>query len=186
MKKLIIGISGASGVIYGIRLLEILSKKPVETHLIITDTAKAIIRLETNYPIEEVEALANCLYAVNDMDAPISSGSFRTEGMIIIPCSIKSLSALANSYNVNLLIRAGDVTLKEKRNLIVVVRETPLHKGHLELMLKLAGLGATILPPMPSFYHKPHTVDEIINQTVGKILDFIGIENELYRRYSPV
>lgn len=184
-KRLVVGISGASGVIYGIRLLEVLSKtEGLETHLVMSDSARRNIELETDYQVAQVEALADRLYQFKDIGASISSGSFKTVGMVVAPCSIKSLSALANSYNDNLLVRAGDVTLKEGRKLVVVVRETPLHAGHLELMLRLARSGAVILPPMPAFYHRPRDLQAIVDQTVGKILDQFDIDAGLFRRWG--
>jgi 4-hydroxy-3-polyprenylbenzoate decarboxylase len=184
MLRLIIGISGATGPIYGIRLLETLKKKRIETHLIITSTAKKIILQETSYSIKEVENFAHEVYDDEDLSASISSGSFKTDGMIIIPCSIKSLSSIAHSYNANLLTRAADVTLKERRKLILVVRETPLHQGHLELILQASRTGAIILPPIPAFYHHPKTIDDLINQTVGKALDLFGIDHRLFERWE--
>jgi 4-hydroxy-3-polyprenylbenzoate decarboxylase len=182
--RLIIGISGATGSIYGTRLLEILKKKRIETHLIITSTAKKIILQETSYPIEGIKNLASCVYENEDLDAPISSGSFKTDGMVVIPCSIKTLSGIAHSYNDNLLIRAADVTLKEKRKLILVVRETPLHQGHIELMLRATRIGAILLPPMPAFYFQPKTIDDLINHTVGKVLDLFQIDHHLFERWG--
>jgi 4-hydroxy-3-polyprenylbenzoate decarboxylase len=185
MQRIIIGISGATGSIYGIRLLEVLSKTGVETHLILTDSAKNNIGLETDFKIEEIEALADVVHDVKNVGASLASGSFFTEGMVIAPCSIKSMSAIANSYNTNLLIRAADVALKEKRKLVVLVRETPLHQGHLLSMLRLSQTGAIILPPVPAFYNHPKSIDDIVNQTVGKVLDLFGIEHELFRRWGP-
>jgi 4-hydroxy-3-polyprenylbenzoate decarboxylase len=182
--RLIVGISGATGSIYGIRLLEILKEKRVETHLVITSPAKRIIPEETSYSIKQVESLASYVYENEDLGAAISSGTFKTEGMVVIPCSMKSLSAVANSYNDNLLIRAADVTLKERRRLVLVVRETPLHKGHLNLMVKAADLGATILPPVPAFYFRPKTIDDLINHTVGKVLDLFEINHNLFARWG--
>jgi len=184
MKRLIVGISGATGVIYGIRLLEVLSHSDVETHLIITEAAQKNILIETTWKMERVKSLAKVVYDVNDLGADISSGSFRSEGMVVIPCSIKSLSAIANSFNDNLLVRAADVTLKEGRKLVAVVRETPLHKGHLDLMVKLADLGAVILPPIPAFYFFPETIDDLINHTIGKVLDSFGINHHLFNRWG--
>ncbi len=182
--KIVVGISGASGVIYGIRALEALRRCQVETHLVISKSAKKNIGIETNYLVSDIEVLADYVYDDENVGATIASGSFRHDGMIIAPCSIKSLSAMANSYNNNLLVRAADVTLKEKRKLVVLVRETPLHVGHLKLMVTLAELGGTILPPMPAFYHQPKTIDDIVNQTVGKVLDQFGIEHRLFRRWE--
>ncbi len=184
MKRLIVGISGATGVIYGIRLLEVLSHSDVETHLIITEAARKNILTETNWKMEKVKSLAKVVYDVNDLGADISSGSFHSEGMVVIPCSVKSLSAIANSFDENLLVRAADVTLKERRKLVAVVRETPLHKGHLDLMVKLADLGAIILPPIPAFYFFPKTIDDLINHTVGKVLDSFGINHHLFNRWG--
>jgi 4-hydroxy-3-polyprenylbenzoate decarboxylase len=184
MKKLIVGISGATGVIYGIRLLEVLSKSDVETHLIITEAAKKTILMETNWEIKKIKSLAKVTYDIKDLGAAISSGSFLSEGMVIIPCSIKSLSGIANSFNENLLIRAADVTLKERRKLVLVVRETPLHLGHLELMLQASRIGATLLPPIPAFYFHPKTIDDLINPTVGKVLDLFGMNHHLFNRWG--
>ncbi len=184
MKRLTVGISGATGAIYGIRLLEVLSKLDLETHLVVSEAGQKTILAETSWKMDEVKALARVNHDVNDIGADISSGSFQAEGMVVIPCSIKSLSAIANSYNENLLIRAADVTLKERRKLILVVRETPLHKGHLELMARVADLGAIILPPIPAFYSRPKTIDDIVNHTVGKVLDLLQIEHNLFRRWG--
>lgn len=183
-KRIVIGISGASGVTYGVRILELLSKTQFETHLIISEAGKLNIEIETNYTPEEVEAMADFTYDHRDMAASLASGSFLTEGMVVIPCTIKSLSGIANAYNENLLVRAADVTLKEKRKLILVVRETPLHIGHLRLMTMAAEMGAHILPPVPSFYHQPKTIDDLIDQTIGKIFDYIGIEHNLFNRWG--
>ena len=182
--RLIVGISGATGPIYGIRLLEVLKKEGTETHLILTSTARKIIPQEAPYSIKKVESLAYEVYDDGDLSASISSGSFKTDGMIIIPCSIKSLSGIAHSYNINLLTRAADVTLKERRKLVLEVRETPLHQGHLELMLRVARMGGIILPPIPAFYHHPKTIDDLINHTVGKVLDLFGIDHHLFERWG--
>jgi flavin prenyltransferase len=184
MKRLVVGISGATGAIYGIRLLEFLSNSDVETHLVISRSAEKTIRLETYRTPEEVKALATVTYHMEDVGADISSGSFHTEGMVVIPCSIKSLSAIANSYNENLLIRAADVSLKERRKLVLVVRETPLHRGHLSLMLNVADAGAVILPPIPAFYFLPKTMDDLINHTVGRVLDIFDIDHSLFNRWG--
>lgn len=184
MKRIIVGISGATGAIYGIRLLEVLSKSNVQTHLVVTEAAEKTILMETDRKVEEVKSLANVVYDIKDVGADIASGSFRTDGMVVIPCSIKSLSAIANSFNLNLLIRAADVTMKEKRKLVLAVRETPLHKGHLHLMMNLADSGAVILPPIPAFYFHPKTMDDLINHTVGKILDLFDIEHDLFARWG--
>jgi flavin prenyltransferase len=181
---LIVGITGASGVIYGIRLLEVLSeKKNIETHLVISQAAETIIRYETNRTIEDVRRLAEYTYEITDIGAPISSGSFKTDGMIIAPCTIKTMSAISNSYNDNLMIRAGDVTLKERRKLVLVVRESPLHLGHLRSMEQLTEMGAVIMPPVPAFYTRPGSVEDIVDYTVGKMLDIFNIEHNLFRRW---
>jgi 4-hydroxy-3-polyprenylbenzoate decarboxylase len=184
MKRLVVGISGATGAIYGIRLLEILSKSDVETHLVISGSAEKTIRMETSWTLAQVKGLATVTYNMEDVGADISSGSFHTEGMVVIPCSIKSLSAIANSYNENLLIRAADVALKERRKLVLVVRETPLHRGHLSLMLNVADAGGIILPPIPAFYFLPKTMDDLINHTVGRVLDVFGIDHGLFNRWG--
>ncbi len=184
MKRIVVGITGASGVIYGIRLLSVLKTCRVESHLILSDAAKKNIGIETEFTVEEVEKMAGTVHRVDDLAASISSGSFKTDGMVIVPCTIKTLSGIANSFTDNLMIRAADVVLKEKRRLVLVVRETPLHKGHLELMVKAADLGAVILPPMPAFYHGPKSLDDIIDHTIGKILDILNIEHDLFERWK--
>jgi flavin prenyltransferase len=182
---IIVAITGATGAIYGIRLLEVLaSLKDIETHLIISEAGEKTIAYETQYKLKDVKKMASHCYDVRDIYAPISSGSFRTDGMIIAPCTIKTMSALANSYSENLIVRAGDVTLKERRKMVAVVRETPLHLGHLRNMEKLTEMGAIILPPMPAFYHKPQTVQDIVDHTVGKMLDVFDIKHDLFRRWS--
>jgi flavin prenyltransferase len=183
-KRIVVGISGASGVIYGVRLLGILRDLGYETHLVISQAAKLNIRIETTHTPEEVASMADAVYDSTDMAAAVASGSFLTEAMVVIPCTIKTLSAIANSYNENLLIRAADVALKEKRKLVLVVRETPLHKGHLRLMMQAADMGAHILPPIPSFYHRPKTIEDLIDQTIGKVLDYLGIEHHLFSRWG--
>ncbi len=182
--RLVVGMSGATGSIYGIRLLEVTRKLGIETHLVMSNSAKRTVQLETDWDVEYVESLAARVHDINDIAACISSGSFKHDGMALIPCSIKSLSALANSFNTNLLIRAADVTLKERRKLVVVPRETPLHVGHLRLMREVAENGAILLPPMPAFYHRPKTIQDIVDQTVGKVLDQFGIEAHLFERWS--
>lgn len=183
-KRIVVGMSGASGIIYGVRVLELLKDTDIETHLIISNSGKVNIRIETDYSPEQVAAMATRTYDDNDMAAAVSSGSFLTDGMIVAPCTIKSLSGIANSYTTNLLVRAADVTLKEKRKLVLVVRETPLHKGHLRLMTMAADMGAHILPPVPSFYHKPKTIQDIIDQTIGKVFDYMGIRHDLFARWG--
>lgn len=187
MKRLIIGISGASGVIYGIRLLEVLRDVPeVETHLVVSAAAAQTIGLETDYSAAQVEALADVTYRFRDIAAAISSGSFRTDGMIVIPCSMKTLAGIANSFSDNLLLRAADVVLKDRRRLVIVPRETPLHLGHLRLLTQVAELGAIIVPPMPAFYHRPQTIDDIINQTVNRVLDLVDVvlPADLFARWA--
>jgi 4-hydroxy-3-polyprenylbenzoate decarboxylase len=182
--KLIVGISGASGVIYGIRLLEALKSMPdVESHLIISAGAKLNIALETKWDAKAVMALADVVYSDRDLAASISSGSFRTDGMIIAPCSMKTLSGVVSSYADNLMLRAADVVLKERRRLVLVPRESPLHVGHVRLLYQAAKMGAIICPPMPAFYTDPGTVDDIINNSVGRMLDLFDIESGLVRRW---
>jgi len=184
MTVLVAGITGASGAIYGIRLLEVLSSiKNVETHLIVSEAGEAIVKHETGRGIEEVRELASFSYDIRDMGAQIASGSFKTDGMIVAPCTVKTMSAIANSYSENLLIRVGDVTLKERRHLLLLVRETPLHLGHLRNMERLCEMGAIIMPPAPAFYHRPQTIQDIVDHTVGKILDIFGIEHSLFQRW---
>ncbi|MPZ15535.1 MAG: UbiX family flavin prenyltransferase, partial [Chloroflexi bacterium] len=177
--------SGSTGAIYGVRLLEVLQTSPdIETHLVVSEPAKKTIEYETRSRIDDVLAMSTVTYDYRDVGAAISSGSFPTDGMVIAPCSIKTLSSVANSYNDNLLTRAADVCLKERRKLVMVVRETPLHRGHLKLMLDVTEAGGVILPPMPSFYHLPTSVDDIVNQTVQKVLDQFGVEKGLFRRWT--
>ena len=184
--KIVVGISGSTGAIYGIRLLQVLRDLPdVETHLVLSNPAKQTIVIETDYTVEQVEALAHTAYRMNDIAAAISSGSFKTHGMVVIPCSMKTLSGIAHSYDDNLLVRAADVTLKERRRLVLVVRETPLHLGHLRLMTGVAEIGAIVMPPVPAFYHRPKTIDDIVNQTIGRVLDLLGIEHrDLFKRWT--
>ncbi|MCL4758278.1 MAG: UbiX family flavin prenyltransferase [Rhodocyclaceae bacterium] len=182
--KLVVGISGASGAIYGIRILEVLRQAGVETHLVMSDSAKRTIAYETDYSIQDVKGLATRMHDINDVGAAISSGSFRHDGMVIAPCSIKTLSALAHSFNTNLLIRAADVTLKERRKLVLMVRETPLHLGHLRLMTQVTETGAVLVPPLPAFYHRPRTLEDIIDQSVNKALDQFGLDLDLFKRWT--
>ncbi len=184
MKRIIVGMSGATGAIYGIRLLEVLAKSDIETHLVVSEAAQKTIRMETPWTVKQVKALAHTCYDSRDIGANIASGSFLNEGMVIIPCAIKTLSGIANSYNDNLLVRAADVAIKEKRKLVIVARETPFHKGHLRLMMDAADLGATILPPVPAFYCLPQTIDDLINHLVGKVLDMFHIEHNLFYRWG--
>ncbi len=181
---MIVGITGASGVIYGVRALEVLKELGVPVHLVISQAAELNLRIETDLNLEQVTSLAEKVYDVGNMAAAVSSGSFMTRGMLVAPCTIKSLSAIASSFNYNLVVRAADVCLKERRKLVLMVRETPLHAGHLELMSKVASLGGIILPPVPAFYHHPRTISDIVDQSVGKALDLLGVEHRLFRRWS--
>lgn len=186
-RRIIVGISGASGVIYGIRLLQLLAELPdVETHLVMSVAAAQTIGLETDYTAEQVMALADVTYRFRDIAAAISSGSFRTHGMVVLPCSMKTLAAIANSYSDNLLTRAADVVLKDRRRLVLMPRETPLHLGHVRLMQQVIEMGAVVAPPMPAFYHRPQTLDDIINQTVNRALDLLDIElpHDLFTRWA--
>ena len=182
--RVIVGITGASGVIYGIRLLEVLKQTDIETHLIISEAGKLNIQVETSYDVEDVFSMADVTYTNADIAASVASGSFQTLGMVIAPCTVKTLSGIANSFNENLLIRAADVQLKEKRKLALMFRETPLHVGHLRLLTLAAEMGAHIVPPVPAFYHHPETIDDIINQSVGKVLDYMGIAHKLFKRWD--
>lgn len=184
MRRIVIGISGASGSIYGFRALEALRTAGVETHLVISKQARRTIELETDKSVRDFEALAAAVHQDDDLAASVSSGSFVTDGMLVIPCSIRSAAAIACSLNSNLLVRAADVCLKERRKLVLVVRETPLHLGHLRTLTQLAEIGAVILPPAPAMYAKPQTVDDVIDHTVGKALDQFGIEHGLFKRWT--
>lgn len=187
MKRLIVGISGASGAIYGVRLLQVLRDvAEVETHLVMSQAARQTLALETDLSLREVQALADVVHDARDIAASISSGSFKTAGMTILPCSIKTLSGIVNSYTDGLLTRAADVVLKERRPLVLCVRETPLHLGHLRLMTQAAELGAVVMPPVPAFYHRPQTIDDLINQTVNRVLDQFDIElpEDLFTRWT--
>lgn len=184
--KIVVGISGASGVIYGLRILQVLQRAGVETHLVMSDAAKRTIAYETDYGIDAVKGMAAHVHDNSDIGACIASGSFRHDGMVIAPCSIKTLSAVANCFSTNLLLRAADVCLKERRRLVLMVRETPLHHGHLRLMTQAVEAGAILAPPMPAFYHHPQSVDDIINQSVSKVLDLFNLEldPELVARWT--
>ncbi|MFZ3389612.1 MULTISPECIES: UbiX family flavin prenyltransferase [Buttiauxella] len=187
MKRLIVGISGASGATYGVRLLQVLQQLPdIETHLILSNAARQTLALETDISLREVQALADVVHDARDIAASLSSGSFKTHGMVILPCSIKTLSGIVHSYTDGLLTRAADVVLKERRPLVLCVRETPLHLGHLRLMTQAAELGAVIMPPMPAFYHRPQSVQDIIDQTVNRVLDQFDIElpQDLFTRWK--
>ncbi|MEO3739606.1 3-octaprenyl-4hydroxybenzoate decarboxylase [Kosakonia oryzendophytica] len=187
MKRLIVGISGASGAIYGVRLLQVLRDvAEVETHLVMSQAARQTLSLETDFSLRDVQSLANVVHDARDIAASISSGSFKTAGMVILPCSIKTLSGIVHSYTDSLLTRAADVVLKERRPLVLCVRETPLHLGHLRLMTQAAELGAVIMPPVPAFYHRPHTLDDVIDQTVNRVLDQFAIDlpQDLFTRWQ--
>ena len=182
--KIIVGITGSSGVIYGIKLLYFLKKSEIETHIVLSKWAEKNIEIETDESVVEVKKLASFEYRENDMAASISSGSFKTDGMIIIPCSMKTLASIANGYDDNLISRAASVTIKENRKLVIVPRETPLSQIHLSNMLKLAKIGVTILPAMPGFYHRPKTINDLILHIVGKTLDQFEINNEVFKRWK--
>ncbi|TNH42733.1 UbiX family flavin prenyltransferase [Photorhabdus luminescens] len=187
MKRLIVGLTGASGAIYGIRLLQVLQPvEGVETHLVISHSARQTIALETDYSLRDVQALADVVYDNRDIAAAISSGSFKTLGMVILPCSMKTLSGIVHSYTDGLVTRAADVVLKESRKLVLGVRETPLHLGHLRLMTQAAEIGAVIMPPVPAFYHQPQQIQDIIDQTVNRVLDQFDIElpHDLFTRWQ--
>lgn len=187
MKKLIIGLTGASGAIYGVRLLEVLKPvKNVETHLVMSAAARQTLSLETHYSVKEVQQLADHHYDSRDIAAAISSGSFRTTGMVIMPCTMKTLSGIVHSYTDTLVTRAADVVLKEGKKLVLGIRETPLHLGHLKLLVQAAEMGAVIMPPMPAFYHQPKSIQDIVDQTVNRILDQFDIEldQDLFTRWQ--
>jgi len=183
--RLIVGISGASGVIYGIRMLEVLKDQAdVETHLVISNGGKLNIRLETDWDIKDVEALADEVHSDQNLAATIASGSFKTGGMVIAPCTMKTLSAIVNSYADTLVARAADVVLKEGRRLVIMPRETPLHAGHCKMMHEATQLGALIAPPMPAFYNNPQSIDDLINHNVGRVLDLFGLDNTVVKRWA--
>lgn len=183
--RLIVGMSGASGVIYGIRLLEVLKTlTDVETHLVMSNGSKLNVALETNVEVKDVEALADVVHSDQNLAATIASGSYATDGMIIVPCSMKTLSGVVNSYAEHLVVRAADVVLKERRKLVLVPRETPLHVGHCRLMYEAAQMGSIIVPPMPAFYNDPQSVDDVIDHTVGRLLDLFGIDSGLVKRWK--
>jgi 4-hydroxy-3-polyprenylbenzoate decarboxylase len=185
VKRLIVGISGASGVIYGIRLLELLrADQEIETHLIMSNSAKRTIPIETDWTIGDVEALADETHSYKNIAACVSSGSFRTDGMVVAPCTIKTLSGIVHSYADNLLIRAADVTLKEGRKLVVMPREVPLHAGHCKLLYEAAQIGILIAPPMPAFYNRPKTIDDLINHSLGRVLDLFGLDTGTVGRWA--
>ena len=184
--RLIVGISGASGAIYGVRLLEVLQKLPVETHLVMTRTAEVTLAHETDFKVSDVRRLADVAYRIDDLSAAVSSGSFRTTGMIVAPCSMRSLAEIAHGITSNLLTRAADVVLKERRKLVLVARETPLHAIHLRNMATLAEMGAIIAPPVPAFYNRPKTLDDIVDHTVGRVLDLFDFDFDsgIVKRWS--
>jgi 4-hydroxy-3-polyprenylbenzoate decarboxylase len=182
-RRLVVGITGASGVILGIRLLQVLQEMSIESHLVLTTAARATIPQETNWKVSDVLALADFSYHPADIGAAIASGSFPTNGMVVIPCSVKSLSAIANCYSADLLARAADVTLKEGRPLLLVVRETPLHRGHLRLMDLAAQAGAVIFPPVPAFYNQPQSIAELVDHLIGRVLARLGLDNDLYPQW---
>ena len=183
--RLVVAITGASGAIYGIRLLEALREVPgAEVHLVISNGGKLNISLETDWALKDVEALAHQIHSDQDLAASIASGSFKTAGMIVAPCSMKTLSGIVNSYADNLVVRAADVVLKERRRLVLMPRETPLHVGHCRLLLQAAEMGAIIAPPMPAFYNGPRTLDDAVNHSVGRVLDLFDIDSGLVRRWQ--
>ena len=184
MSRIVVGISGATGVIYGIRMLKALYECGVETHLVITQSGVRNMHIETNYTMNDLQPFASTIYDVDDVGAAIASGSFKVDGMVVAPCSIKTLSAVANSFNYNLLVRAADVNLKERRRVVLMVRETPFHEGHLDLMLRISRMGGVIMPPVPAFYHMPKTINDVIDQSIGKVLDFFSIDAKLFRRWG--
>ena len=186
MRRIIVGITGSSAPIYGIYTLRTLSNMPdVETHLILSEGAHLSIKYEApQWSIDDIKAMADVVHDPRNMAASVSSGSFKTDGMVVVPCSMKTLAGIANSYNNDLITRAADVCLKERRRLVVVARETPLHRGHLLNMLAVTDMGGVILPPIPGFYSGPQTIDDIVNHTVGKVLDLLGIENTQFKRWE--
>ncbi len=185
MRRLIVGLSGATGSIFGIRILQVLQPLPdIETHLVMSKAAKMTLQVETPHSVQEVEAMADVVHDINNIGASIASGSFRTAGMVIAPCSMKSMGGIVLSVGGDLLVRASDVILKERKKLVLVVRETPLHLGHLESMAQLTRMGAVIFPPVPAFYHRPKTLDDVINQTVARILDQFEIETDMFKRWN--
>jgi 4-hydroxy-3-polyprenylbenzoate decarboxylase len=185
MKRLIVALTGASGVIYGIRALEILRGLPeIETHLILSPSASRTIAEETDHAVDRVRALGDVVYSHKDIGAAISSGSFRTDGMLIAPCSVKTLSGIANCFDEELVVRAADVCLKERRRVVLLFRETPLHAGHIELMARATRNGAIVMPPVPGFYSRPRSVDDIVTQSVGRALDLLGIDARVVKRWQ--
>lgn len=182
----LVGISGATGIVYGVELVRALKQLGHPVHLIVSEMGARTLAIETDMDLDDLRRLADVTYSNKDLAAAVSGGSFRTAGMVIAPCSVKTLSGIANSFSINLMIRAADVTLKERRPLVLLVRETPLHAGHLRLMLQAAEMGAVIMPPLPAFYTRPQTIEAIVQQTVGRALDHLGIAHELIPRWSGV
>ncbi|MDA5194859.1 UbiX family flavin prenyltransferase [Govanella unica] len=183
-RRLIVGISGASGVVYGIRLLELLRDSGIESHLVVSRAARATLAAETSLTLADVHGLADHYYAADDLGAAISSGSFPTMGMVVAPCSVRSLSEIAHGVTSQLLTRAADVVLKERRRLVLMLRETPLHAGHIRSMLAVTEMGAIIAPPVPAFYSRPQTIDDIVNHSTGRVLDLFGIETMAVKRWG--
>lgn len=184
MKKLVVGVTGATGIIYAVRLLQVLKSQGIEVHLILSRWAQETIRLETDFDQQYLHQLAAHCYSENDLAASVASGSFQHQGMVVVPCSMKTLSGIAHGYAANLIMRAADVTLKENRKLILVARETPLNAIHIENMLTLARMGAVIMPPMPAFYSRPQDINDLVNHFVGRILDLLGLEHDLMVRWG--
>lgn len=185
MRRLIVGMSGATGSIFGIRILQVLAPMPdIETHLVMSKAAKMTLQVETPHSVKEVEEMADVAHDINNVGASIASGSFRTAGMVIAPCSMKSMGGIVLSVGGDLLVRAADVVLKERRKLVLVARETPLHLGHLESMAALTRMGAVVFPPVPAFYHRPKTLDDVIDQTVARILDQFEVETDMFKRWN--
>ncbi len=183
-RRLIIGISGASGIVYGVRILQVLQHSDIETHLVMSDSARMTLATELEMSVKEVEALASEVHSAKNIGATISSGSFKTMGMVVAPCSIKSLSEIAYGMTSSLLSRAADVVLKERRRLVLLIRETPLHSGHLRTMLQASENGAILMPPVPALYARPQSIDDMVNHTVGRCLDLFDIETDLVKRWS--
>ncbi|MBW0100824.1 UbiX family flavin prenyltransferase [Pseudonocardia sp. KRD291] len=185
MRRIVVALTGASGAAYGIRALELLRAVPdVETHLVLTKAARATIGYETDHGVADVRALADVVHSDNDLGAPISSGSFRTAGMLVAPCSVKTLSGIASSYDESLVVRAADVVLKERRRLVLLLRETPLHAGHLRLMSEVTASGAVVMPPVPAFYTRPRTVADIVEHTAGRALDLLDVDTDAVARWT--
>jgi 4-hydroxy-3-polyprenylbenzoate decarboxylase len=182
--RIIVGMSGASGAVYGVRLLQVLKGLPVETHLVMSRAAEMTLAAETDFKPKDVRALADAVHAIGDVGAPIASGSFRTMGMIVAPCSVHSMAEIASGATSNLLTRAADVALKERRRLVLMLRETPLHSGHLRNLLALSEMGAVIAPPVPAFYAKPASIAEMVDHSIGRVLDLFGLETGLVRRWG--